>query len=110
MKVIDTRRNSRPENRGQSERKYVCEPCAKELGAAVGQVSAEKHQRMWDHRDELGKAYNDVQLELESVRAQQTRVVSVEEVAAYLKSNAPGTPTVPPTKVPIAVPPASTDE
>lgn len=85
MKVIDTRRNSRPENRGQSERKYVCEPCAKELGAAVGQVSAEHAAHtgsvLQDFADENQRLRND----LAYAQTQQHKVVDPAAVAAELR-------------------------
>lgn len=91
MKVIDTRRNSRPENRGQSERKYVCEPCAKELGAAVGQVSAEEYETLAKTSEQHSITAENMRAAWESASAQQTRVVEADAIFAYLEElkNAP---------------------
>lgn len=102
MKVIDTRRNSRPENRGQSERKYVCEPCAKELGQAVGQVSAEEHLRLTSEHAQLS---NDLESALDRLRVAelgQPVVVDIDQVIEALRVKAAD----PVTAALIDVPPA----
>jgi hypothetical protein len=83
MKVIDTRRNSRAGgvSKAVSERKYVCEPCAKELGQAVGQVSAEEFALVNENASHLADLYQQATYDLEQAQKSQTRVVSADEIA-----------------------------
>lgn len=90
MKVIDTRRNSRAGgvSHAASERKYICEPCASELGAAVGMLSKGLYDAVVQDLHVTQQNAVDLQAKLDEARTQQTRVVNVsdlEEALAALK-------------------------
>lgn len=85
MKVIDTRRNSRAEKNGISERKYICEPCAVEMGKAMGQVSAEVYE---DQRRALAESQDlivHISQQRDDARSSQTQVVSVDSLKELLQ-------------------------
>lgn len=79
-KVIDTRRNSRAGGiqSHESVRKYICESCAREHGAAIGMVSPEEYA-------EAEAAIRDKDFELialrERLEAAESRTVNVVPVA-----------------------------
>ena len=88
MKVIDTRRNTRAGGSmsHESVRKYICEPCARELGGAVGMVSPEEFAEV---KQELGDSKFELisfRERLEAAEAGQVKVVSVKDIEALLKS------------------------
>lgn len=86
MKVIDTRRNSRAGgvSHGASERKYICQPCAEEMGKAMGQVSESDHQAVVGVATELQQTVSDLRYELEQTQGQQTRVVEANDLKRML--------------------------
>jgi hypothetical protein len=83
MQVIDTRRNSRAGgvSKAVSERKYICEPCAKELGQAVGLVPAEDHSRTVEALATSERLGLQLERDLSEARSQQSRVVNADEIA-----------------------------
>jgi hypothetical protein len=88
MKVIDTRRNARAGGSMSHEavRKYVCEPCARELGAAMGMVSEDKYLNALTYHEIASKRVNELEDELERVRSQQTQVVNAQAFVDQLKT------------------------
>jgi hypothetical protein len=86
MKVIDTRRNARAGGSmsHESVRKYVCEPCARELGAAVGMITPEEHEQILDVAEGRREAMLVQAQQLEEARASQTRVISIDAARELL--------------------------
>lgn len=81
-RVIDTRREFNPEALTRlSGRKYICEPCATEMGSAMGMVSATDYTAVVD--DLRLSELNELQLisELDAERDLKVRVVAAAEVA-----------------------------
>jgi hypothetical protein len=87
MKVIDTRRNTQAGGALShvSTRKYVCEPCVKQLGEAMGMVSAEVHAQVaCDGSDAMADCVK-LAHELSEAREAQTRVVDADEILARIE-------------------------
>ena len=82
-RVIDTHRNARPGGPQvhESVRKYICEPCAREMGAAMGMVDGDEHAVVVENRDHLSDQLIQAYRDLDDARASQTRVVIADEIA-----------------------------
>jgi hypothetical protein len=86
-RVIDTRRNARPggPTTHESVRKYICEPCAREMGDAIGMVAWERHVSVVDALASTRETVAHTEYALSKAEAAQTRVVSEAEILAALK-------------------------
>jgi hypothetical protein len=82
-RVIDTRRNARPGGPQvhESVRKYICEPCARQMGGAMGMVPQEAIESARDFARKLQHEASDLRAELDRTRGQQVRVVAADEIA-----------------------------
>ena len=85
-KVIDTRRNSRPGPHAihTTERKYVCESCAKELGKAIGLIGRDEFDKVVDELRDASLERDRLQARLERAESEQVRVIGADEVAALI--------------------------
>lgn len=80
-RVIDTRREFNPEALTRlSGRKYICEPCATEMGGAMGLVSPEQYSRVRDERDATMGDLVVVSAKLARAEESQVHVVAVNEI------------------------------
>lgn len=79
-RVIDTRRNTQAGGAMShlSNRKYICEPCALEMGGAMGMVSPEEAATLDANAKDFYDRMVEAQDELEQVRSQQLRVVAAD--------------------------------
>jgi len=86
MKVIDTRRNTRAGGALShlSNRIYICEPCAREMGGAMGQVSPEVYDRAVEALHESEQRESTLETALANALAQQHQVVDARELFAKL--------------------------
>lgn len=82
MKVIDTRRNARAGGSMSHEavRKYICEPCARELGGAVGMVSPEEAAELKQAKTQAEFEAISLAERLEAAEAGQVKVVSADKI------------------------------
>lgn len=82
-RVIDTRRNARPggPTSHASVRKYICEPCAREMGAAMGMVDGDAFEAVQADRLAYHKREQELEAELAAARSSQVRVVVADEIA-----------------------------
>lgn len=87
-RVIDTRRNTQAGGSMShlSNRKYICEPCALEMGGAMGMVPAERAAVLETEVRQLAADNVSLASQLETARAQQPRVLTVADVEASLSS------------------------
>jgi hypothetical protein len=86
MKVIDTRRNTKAGGALShlSNRIYICEPCAREMGAAMGQVSPEVYDRAVEALHESGQREATLETALANALTQQHQVVDTTVLFAKL--------------------------
>jgi hypothetical protein len=82
MKVIDTRRNARAGGSMSHEavRKYICEPCARECGSAVGMVTPEEYAEAEAEIKDQSFTLIALNERLEAAEAGQVKVVSVKDI------------------------------
>lgn len=87
-RVIDTRRNTQAGGSMShlSNRKYICEPCALEMGGAMGMVKASDHEALLQDNADLSASVTRLTHELEVARTHQPRVLTVADVEASLSS------------------------
>ena len=85
-RVIDTHRNARPGGAAthESVRKYICEPCAREMGGAMGMVSHEDHLEVIDEVEELEAELRRVRDQRDAALNSQTRVLDFDSVREAL--------------------------
>jgi hypothetical protein len=87
MKVVDTRREFNPQGLSAlSGRKYFCQGCCEDLGAAMGMVKKEELLVERAYRIEAEAQVVELEGELIDARTQQNRVVAVDEISDYLNS------------------------
>jgi hypothetical protein len=91
QRVIDTRRNTRAGGAlsHESVRKYVCESCAVEMGAAMGMVPEAQYDEAIAAGRKLEAEVAELQGELALAQNAQTRVVSVDELETALAALKP---------------------
>lgn len=84
--MIDTRRNTQAGGSLShlSNRKYICESCAVEMGEAMGQVSEEKYDEAIEAGRVLEAEVAELQGALELAQNEQHKVVSLADVVASL--------------------------
>ncbi len=83
FRVIDTMRNARPGGpmTHQSVRKYICEPCAREMGAAMGMVHEDEHAAVEAELADTRESLDRVNEKLDAARKSQVRVIAADEIA-----------------------------
>jgi hypothetical protein len=69
-RVIDTRRNARPGGPQvhESVRKYICEPCARQMGGAMGMVSPEEGAELRASIEELQEMVTEREMAEDTAR------------------------------------------
>lgn len=82
-RVIDTHRNARPGGPQvhESVRKYICEPCAREMGGAMGMVPPETHATTSALLAETNREVLELRNELDAERERKVRVIAADEIA-----------------------------
>lgn len=85
--MIDTRRNTQAGGSlsHASVRIYVCEPCAVELGEAMGLVKRDEYESVVDKLRDSDLELARVKHDLAEAQDAQTRVVDADEIIARIE-------------------------